>query len=114
MAASTFFPVRLRRWSAALARRRRLARPRPGAAKGPSGPRESLSDSPPLASQRVPALRSLASIPNNLPQLSTRSSAAAQMAEVRALLAKSRLVTILAFGGIGNRARNTAWCRNPR
>jgi len=49
-----------------------------------------------------PALRSLASTPNNLPQqLNSFVGREREMAEVRALLAKSRLVTLLAMGGVG-------------
>ena len=56
----------------------------------------------PLLRSEFPPLRSLASVPNNLPQqLDTFVGREREMAEVRALLAKSRLVTILAFGGVG-------------
>ena len=56
----------------------------------------------PLLRSEFPPLRSLASVPNNLPQqLDTFVGRQREMAEVRALLAKSRLVTILAFGGVG-------------
>jgi len=49
-----------------------------------------------------PALRSLASTPNNLPQqLNAFVGRERQSAEVRALLGQHRLVTLLAMGGIG-------------
>lgn len=49
-----------------------------------------------------PALRSLASTPNNLPQqLNAFVGRERESAEVRALLGQHRLVTLLAMGGIG-------------
>jgi predicted ATPase/class 3 adenylate cyclase len=49
-----------------------------------------------------PALRSLASTPNNLPQqLNSFVGREREMAEVCALLAKCRLVTLVAMGGVG-------------
>lgn len=49
-----------------------------------------------------PALRSLESTPNNLPQqLNSFVGREREMAEVRELLRKHRLVTLLAMGGVG-------------
>lgn len=49
-----------------------------------------------------PALRSLASTPNNLPQqLNSFIGREREMREIRALLATNRLVTLQAMGGIG-------------
>lgn len=49
-----------------------------------------------------PALRSLASTPNNLPQqLNSFIGREREMREIRALLAANRLVTLQAMGGIG-------------
>lgn len=49
-----------------------------------------------------PALRSLASTPNNLPQqLNSFIGRKREMREIRALLAANRLVTLQAMGGIG-------------
>jgi predicted ATPase/class 3 adenylate cyclase/Tfp pilus assembly protein PilF len=56
----------------------------------------------PALRSEFPALRSLASTPNNLPQqLNSFIGREREMAEVRALLAANRLVTLLAMGGVG-------------
>ena len=56
----------------------------------------------PSLRSEFPALRSLASTPNNLPQqLNSFVGREREVGEVRALLAKNRLVTLLAMGGIG-------------
>jgi predicted ATPase/class 3 adenylate cyclase len=56
----------------------------------------------PALRAEFPALRSLASTPNNLPQqLNSFVGREREMGEVRALLGKNRLVTLLAMGGVG-------------
>ena len=56
----------------------------------------------PALRAEFPALRSLASTPNNLPQqLNSFIDRQREMKEVRDLLAANRLVTLLAMGGIG-------------
>jgi predicted ATPase/class 3 adenylate cyclase len=56
----------------------------------------------PALRPEFPALRSLASTPNNLPQqLDSFIDREQEMSEVRELLRRHRLVTLLAMGGIG-------------
>ncbi len=56
----------------------------------------------PALRAEFPALRSLESTPNNLPQqLNSFVGREREMAEVRVMLAQHRLVTLLAMGGVG-------------
>ena len=56
----------------------------------------------PALRAEFPALRSLASVPNNLPQqLNSFVGRERDMEKVRELLAHNRLVTLLAMGGVG-------------
>ena len=56
----------------------------------------------PLLRQQFPALRSLASTPNNLPQrISSFVGRERELSEVKSLITQNRLVTLLGTGGIG-------------
>ena len=85
------------------ARRRHAARPRRRAAARPREPRAASTRSCIRGcAQDFPALRSLEATPNNLPQQVTSFiGRERELAEVEALLATTRLLTLLGVGGLG-------------
>ena len=66
----------------------------------------------PQLRQDFPALRSLESTPNNLPQQVTSFAGASRARGVKRLLGTTRLLTLLGVGGIGKTRSRCMWRRS--